>query len=125
MPALDVEAFQKRSYAAPRCWSLVSAVYLEVVGRDPLAVQTVSEAMRQAARTFRLQLHKEAPGLQQVAEPQDLAIALMWPTQDRRLVHCGIYYGGSILHATDTENLFQDVASLRDTYPVMEFWAAP
>lgn len=122
---LDVADYQGRDYPSPRCWSLVTAVYTERLGRDPTEVQTVSDSMRQAARTFRLQLFKRAIGLQQTAQPRDFAIVLMWPSEQRRRPHCGIYYGGSVLHATDDANLYQDLASLRDAYPVMEFWVEP
>lgn len=124
-PVLDVAAYQARQYEAPRCWSLVTAVYLEVVGREPTDVQMVSESMRNASRAFRLALHKTSEGLQRLAEPQDFAIVLMWPTLQRKRPHCGIYYAGSVLHATESTNLYQDLASLGDTYPIIEFWAAP
>jgi hypothetical protein len=121
-PLLDVAAYQARTYPEPRCWSLVAAVYTEVVDREPSEVQTVSESMRQAARTFRVQLHKRALGLQQLDAAQDLAIVLMWPSERRSRPHCGIYYAGSVLHATPDGNLYQDLASLGDAYAVMEFW---
>lgn len=124
-PVLDVAAYQAREYPPPRCWGLVAAVYTELLARDPAEVQTVNESMRQAARTFRLQLFKHSVGLEQVDEPRDLAIVLMWPSEKRRRPHCGIFYEGKVLHATETANLYQDVASLGDVYPVMEFWAAP
>lgn len=122
-PVLDVATYQARDYPWPRCWSLVADVYSEVLGRDATEVQTVSESIRQAARTFRLQLHKGAIGLEQVDEPRDLAVVLMWPTEQRKRPHCGIYYGGKILHATPAAVLYQDMASLGDSYRAMEFWA--
>jgi hypothetical protein len=124
-PVLDVAAYQARQYEAPRCWSLVSAVYAEVVGRNPNEVQTVSESMRNASRAFRLALYKTSEGLQRLAEPQNLAIVLMWPTSQRKRPHCGIYYAGKVLHATESTNLYQDLASLGDSFPIIEFWAVP
>jgi hypothetical protein len=124
-PVLDVAAYQERVYPAPRCWSLIAAVYTELLARDPTEVQTVSESMRQAARTFRLQLFKRTVGLQQIPGPEDFAIVLMWPSEQRKRPHCGIFYGGKVLHATPEANLYQDMASLGDSYPVIEYWAAP
>lgn len=122
-PVLDVAAYQARVYEAPRCWKLVSDVYADLVGQPVDEVQTVSEAMRRAARAFRLELHKGRGGMQQIGQPRDLAVVLMWPSTRERLPHCGIYWQGSVLHATEQATLYQDLASLRDVYPVLEFWA--
>lgn len=121
-PVLDVAAYQAMQFPDPKCWSLVTAVYQEL-GAVATEVKTVSEPLRVAARTFRVQLHKGAGGLEQKPQPQDFAIVLMWPTERRRRPHCGIFWDGKVLHATPDAVLHQDLASLRDIYPVMEYWA--
>lgn len=123
-PALDIAAFQAKVYEEPRCWMLVTDVYENVLGGDPTEVKTVSEPLRVTARAMRVKLHKGVGGLEQKPEPQEFAIVLMWPTERRRRPHCGIFYDGKVLHATPDAVLHQDLASLRDAYPVMEFWAA-
>lgn len=122
-PTLDVAVYQAKVYEPPRCWKLVADVYGDVVGAAPDQVQTVSESLRRAARAFRLQLHKDVGGMQQIEEPRDLAVVLMWPTAAQKNAHCGVYWQGKVLHATEAGTLYQDLASLRSAYAVMEFWA--
>lgn len=121
-PTLDVESYLARVYPNPPCWHLVTDVYRSVLEQEPDQVQTVSEAMRRASRQFRLELFKSREGMSQLAEPRDLAIVLMWPTGSRRQLHCGIYYQGSVLHANETGVLYQDLKTLSEAYPLMEFW---
>lgn len=123
LPPLDVEGYQARVYPTPPCWHLVTDVYETVLGADPNEVQTVSEAMRRAARAYRLELFKNREGMQQIAEPRDYAIVLMWASVSKRQLHCGIYYQGKVLHALESGTLYQDMETLRDTYPLMEYWA--
>ena len=119
---MDVATYQAKVYPEPECWSLVTDVYLSELGLDPDHVETISESMRMAARVFRVQLYKEPGSMRQLQEPVDLAVVLMWPTVSRKRMHCGIYYDGKVLHATPEGVLYQDLASLQDTYQVMEFW---
>lgn len=120
---LDVQAYQERVYPSPPCWHLVADVYRSELGEEPNEVQTVSEAMRRAARAYRLELFKSRDGMEQIPQPRDFAIVLMWPTAGRKQLHCGIYYQGSVLHALEPGTLYQDLQTLRDAYPLMEFWA--
>lgn len=122
-PDLDVAEYQSRVYEPPRCWKLVSDVYADVCGAQPSEVETVSESMRRWSRAFRIELYKRQPGMHQISEPRDLAVVLMWPSSSGKRPHCGIYWQGCILHATEQATLYQDMASLRSIYPVMEFWA--
>lgn len=122
-PVLDITGFQQRVYQAPRCWKLVADVYRELLGVAPNEVELPSDSMRRAARAFRLQLFRRTPGMHQVGNPQDLAVVLMWHTLRQRHAHCGICWHGGVLHATESATLYQDLASLRAIYPVMQFWA--
>lgn len=121
-PILNVSVYQNRTYEPPSCWKLVTDVYSEVLGAEPHEVETVSESMRRAARAFRINLFKNQPGMRQLLDPQDLAVALMWPANRQWRAHCGIVWEGKILHATEAGVLYQDMASLRSIYPQMEFW---
>lgn len=122
-PALDVQAIQAKHYPTPRCWSLVADVYANTLGEDPLQVSSISDSMRQAARAFSLHLHKLPVGLHRTHAPEPFAIVLMWPGTARSRPHCGVFYEGHVLHATETATLYQDLASMRDSYPEMEFWS--
>lgn len=123
MPTLDVESYLGRVFPDPPCWNLVTDVYMNVLAQEPNEVQTVSEAMRRAARAYRLELFKSRDGMEQLAQPRDFAIVLMWPSSARRQLHCGIFYQGSVLHALPTGTLYQDLQTLREAYPLMEFWS--
>jgi hypothetical protein len=124
---LNVADYLGRIYPSPPCWSLVTEVYIMELGQQVDAFGTISDSVRQAAQAFRLQLHKDALGFKRIMEPVDLCVVLMGKTRKLGFHHCGVYYGGSVLHAVQTEDvqqvLNQDLASLRDTYPLMEFWA--
>jgi hypothetical protein len=122
-PALDVTAIQEKRYPPPRCWSLVADVYTNTLGEDPLQVSSITDSLRQAARAFRLHLHKRAVGLHRTDAPEPFSIVLMWPGPGRSRPHCGVFYEGRVLHATETATLYQDLASMRDSYPEMEFWS--
>lgn len=120
---IDVDALQRMPiFPDPTCWSMVAHLYLNVLHIDPLVVATVTESLRRAARTFQLRLHKDAYGLRQIPAPQDWALVLMWPGTQQRRPHCGVFWNGKVLHATAEGVLSQDVFSLRDAYPTMEFW---
>lgn len=120
---LDVAHYQRLQLPEPRCWALVSVVWADMLGQQPAEVRVVSESLRSVARAFRVRLHKTAEGARQLQEPQDLAVVLMWPTASKREPHCGIYWRGSVLHATENAVLYEGLASVRDAYAVMEFWA--
>ena len=126
VPALVAALLAERYPPPAPCWALVVDAYgRALAGIDPLAVSTVSEPLRLAARTFQLRLHKAAGAMQQVA-PRDLAVVLMWHTERRRKMHCGMLVAGKVLHAGDDGvPLYQDLASLRSTYPVLEYWGYP
>lgn len=122
-PTLDIAAYQAKVYEKPRCWKLVADVYSNLLAVNPAHVETLTEDMRRAARTFRLELFKRRGGMHQLAEPRDLAVVLMWPSDRRKLPHCGIWWQGKVLHVNEAGAvLHQDVASLGDLYQSMEYW---
>ena len=80
---------------------------------------------RAIAAAFRLALHKSAHGFEPVtapAAPADFDVVLLGKAPSLGLHHCGVYWQGGVLHALETGAVYQDLASLRDTYPLMEFW---
>lgn len=120
---MNVADYQAKQYPSPPCWALVTDVYILELGQQVDAFSTISDSVRQAAQAFRLQLHKDAQGFHRINEPQDLCLVLMGKTKKLGFHHCGIYYAGKVLHALDEGVLYQDLPSLRDTYPLVEFWS--
>lgn len=119
---MNVADYQSKSYPKPPCWALVCDVLATERGEVPYGVKTVSGTIRTIASAFRLELHKSAHGFEQIQEPEDFAVVLMGRTPRTGIHHCGIYYDGKVLHAMPDGVLYQDLASLRDEYPLMEFW---
>lgn len=119
---MNVADYQARDYGNPPCWNLVSDVYARELGRTVDAFKTVDSSVRQIAAAFRLALHKAPNGFQRLAGPEDFAIVLMGSSGRLGLHHCGVYLAGSVLHALPEGVMYQDMASLGDSYPLMEFW---
>lgn len=122
---MDIATYQARVYPAPPCWSLVADVYANELDEPVDRFAVISNSVREIAREFRLQLHKDRHGFARIAAPQDWAVVLMGRTSRLGLHHCGIYYAGRVLHANHDGTLYEDLATLRDAYPLMEFWARP
>lgn len=119
---MNVADYQAKVYHSPPCWLLVADVYAHELSERVDTFSTVSNSIRQIASEFRLQLHKDKHGFDQVADPQDFAIVLMGKTQRLGFHHCGVFYQGKVLHANEEGVLYQDMDTLRATYPLMEFW---
>jgi hypothetical protein len=121
---MNVATYQARQYPNPPCWALVADVYAHELGQAVDECKTVTSSVREIASAFRLHLHKAAHGFAQVAEPVDFAVVLMGKKSERLgFHHAGVFYGGKVLHATPDGTLYQDLPSLRDAYPLMEFWS--
>jgi hypothetical protein len=123
VPVLDVAAYQAMVFPSPPCWQLVAQVYADVLAQPVHEFKTVGGSVRSAAREFRLQLYKGRHGFEQISEPRDYAVVLLGKTQRTGVHHCGIFYGGSVLHALETGTLYQDLVTLADEYELMEFWS--
>lgn len=123
VPALDVVAFQSRVYPSPPCWSLVADVYMNVLGLPVDTFKTIDKSVRDTARTFRLHLAKDDHGFERIDAPREYAVVLMGKTPRLGIHHCGIFYGGKVLHARDDGTLHQELFELADQYQLMEFWA--
>ncbi|MDY0748498.1 hypothetical protein SNE35_28620 [Paucibacter sp. R3-3] len=119
---MDINAYLPRQYGTPPCWDLVTDVWKAERGLGVTRYKTVNAKIRSIAAAFRLALHKGPEGLTPIAEPQDLCIVLLGKSEQVGLHHCGIYWQGSVLHALTEGNLYQDMASIRDAYALIEFW---
>lgn len=117
-----VDDYLNRQYSFPPCWQLVTDVYSQELGLTVNDFSTVNSSIRAIASAFRIALHKAEHGFTRAAEPVDFAVVLMSRMVGRTPTHCGIYYGGSVLHATPDGVIYQDMATLGDTFKRIEYW---
>lgn len=110
-------------YPDPPCWNLVADVYLSELGQGVTDYRTINNSIRSIAAAFRLALHKSPAGFSQVTQPQDFAVVLMAKSPTLGIHHCGIYYGGKVLHALPTGVVYESMTTLADTYPLVEVWS--
>lgn len=121
----DPAIYQERTYPSPPCWALVADVYESERGQGVAAYRTITSNVRAIAEKFRIALHKDAHGFEQIDEPVDLCVVLLGKRTKMGPHHCGIYYDGKVLHALDSGTLLQDLVTIRDEYQLVEFWARP
>lgn len=119
----DPNNYMGRDYGALPCWLLVADVYRSELSLPVTDYRTINGSVRELAKAFSLALHKSPHGFGQIDEPVDFAVVLMGRTPRIGITHAGIYWHGHLLHALESGVLLQDMASVRDTYRVVEFWA--
>lgn len=122
---MNVNDYLAKHYDEPPCWLLVADVYEHEIGKTVEEYRTVTNSVRDIAAKFSLELHKGEHGFEQIEEPVDFAVVLLSQSLRKGWHHAGVFYQGNVLHALSGGNLYQDMASLRDTYPRMEFWSRP
>lgn len=122
---MNVNEYLAKQYPSPPCWALVADVYSAELGEPVTAYRTINSSLRAIASTFRIAMHKSQHGFEQIEVPGDFAIVLLGRSPSLGLHHCGVFYDGKVLHALEDGNLYQDLASLADTYQVMQFWGRP
>lgn len=122
---MNVNDYLGKQYPYPPCWALVADVYASELGQGVTDYKTINHSVRSIANAFRLALHKSPHGFRQVDDPVDYCVVLLAKTKSIGVHHCGVYYGGRVLHAHAEGNFYQDMASLRDAYEIVEFWAKP
>lgn len=122
---MNIEAYLGKQYENPPCWRLVADVYATELGEGVSEFRTINNSVRQIASTFRLALYKGEHGFEQIEEPADFSIVLLSRFPKLGWHHCGIFFEGKVLHGLADGNLYQDMASLGDTYLQMQFWGRP
>ncbi|WPG35127.1 hypothetical protein [Variovorax sp. EBFNA2] len=122
---MNVNDYLGRQYENPPCWRLVADVYANERGEGVSEFRTINNTVRQIAATFRLALFKGEHGFQQVEVPSNYTVVLLSRFPKLGWHHCGVFYEGKVLHGKADGNLYQDMASLGDTYPQMQFWGRP
>lgn len=122
---MDVNKYLSRAYDSPPCWLLVADVVREELGATVNRFKTVNSSVQALSATFNQRFQKDKFGFMQLAEPVDKCVVFLGRNRRTSVHHAGIYYQGSILHALDDGNYYQDMASMGDQYAVMEFWGLP
>lgn len=119
---MNVADYQNKSYSWPPCWQLVADIYRTELQAGVDDFKTVNGSIRAIADAFRIALHKGEHGFRQASTPEDYAVVLMGKVASRSPTHCGLYYQGKVLHATQSGVIYQDLSSLTDQYQRVEYW---
>lgn len=119
---MKIADYQAKRYGPQPCWELVADVLAHE--RAAIAVEYIpaQRSIRQMAEAFRLALHTSPHGFIRAAAPQDFAIVLLGRNAHIGIHHCGVFYGGRVLHAEPGATLYEELTALAARYPVMEFW---
>ena len=119
---MNIAAYQAKRYGPQPCWELVADVLAGE--RSAIAVEYIParRSIRQMAEAFRLALHTSPHGFARTDRPSDFSIVLLGRNPHIGIHHCGIWYGGRILHAEPGATLYEEVTALSARYPIMEFW---
>ncbi|ETF00932.1 hypothetical protein W822_19975 [Advenella kashmirensis W13003] len=120
---MDVKYYQEQNYPNPPCWNMVADVYTRELGQGVQDFRTVTDSIRDIANAFRFALQKSNNGFMQIPEPVNMCIVLMGKSHKLGIHHCGIFLDGHVLHALPEGVVYQDMASLKDIYPLIEFWS--
>lgn len=120
---MNVNTYLEKVYGPQPCWELVADVCANELGAVAVDYKTVNRSIREMADAFRIALHKDPHGFAQVAAPKDLCIVLLGKTELVGIHHCGIYFAGKVLHAMPGATLNEEIATMRDRFAVVEFWA--
>ena len=120
---MDVSFYQSQTYPNPPCWNLAADYYRRELGQGVQDFRTVTDSIRDIANAFTFALSKSNNGFMQIGSPENGCLVLMGKSHKLGIHHCGIYLDGSVLHALPEGVLYQDMSSLRDIYPLIEFWS--
>lgn len=122
---IDINAYIAKQYGPQPCWELVADIMATERGEIPVDYRTINRSVREMASAFRLALHKSPHGYVEVPEPVDFAIVLLGKTEKLGVHHCGLLYQNKVLHALPGITLHQELASIRDEFAIVQFWAKP
>jgi len=120
---MDINTYLAKQYGPQPCWELVADVMATERGEIPVDYKTVNRSVREMASAFRLAIHKSAHGFFQVVEPVDFAIVLLGKSERVGIHHCGVYWGGKVLHALPGITVHEELSVIRDAFELVEFWA--
>lgn len=120
---MNVNDYLARQYGQPPCWELVADVYASELNETVDDYRTINSSIRAIASAFRIALHKSPFGFAQIDAPVDFCIVLMGKSQSMGLHHCGVFYGGRVLHALADGNRYDEMSVIGDSYQLAEYWA--
>jgi hypothetical protein len=120
---IDINFYLAQRYSEQPCFDLVADVYQRELGAIAVDYKTINRSVRDMASAFRIAVHKDPHGFAQIAEPVDMCIVLLGKTERMGIHHCGIFYDGRVLHAMPGATLYEEMATIRDRFAVVQFWA--
>lgn len=120
---MDVSFYQSQTYPNPPCWNMVADVYTRELSKGVQDFRTVTDSIRGIAQAFSIALQKSNNGFMQIGEPVNMCIVLMGKSHKLGVHHCGVYLDGNVLHALPNGVVYQDMASIKDEYMLIEFWS--
>ena len=116
---MNIGAYQVKRYGPQPCWELVSDVLASERSGIAVAYIPAQRSIRQMAEAFR---HASPHGWTRTERARDFDIVLMGRNAHIGIHHCGILYGGRILHAEPGATLYEEITALAARFPIMEFW---
>lgn len=122
---MDVNFYLAQQYGPQPCFEIVADIYQRELSEIAVDYKTVNRSVREMASAFRIELHKSAHGFVQIPAPVDMCVVLLGKTPDIGIHHCGVYYDGRVIHANTDATLYEELATIRDRFKVVEFWAKP
>ncbi|UXC34774.1 hypothetical protein [Cupriavidus gilardii] len=119
---MNVNAYLAKRYGPQPCWELVADVF--ACERSPIRVayQPTQRSVREMADAFRLALHRSDHGFVKTDSPVDFSVVLMGRNAHVGIHHCGVWYGGKILHAEPNIIFYEELSAVRARYQLMEYW---
>ena len=120
---IDINAYLSKQYESPPCWLMVADVYANEFGQTVEAFKTVNSSVRSIASAFRIAIHKNPNGFQQVAAPIEGCIVLLGRNHSLGIHHCGVYVDGKVLHMIASGGYHEELTVITDQYALVEFWA--
>jgi hypothetical protein len=119
---MNVNSYLGKVYSYPPCWEMVADIYVKELGLRLLNYNPDNFSTRAVAEAFRLALYKGEHNFKKVEAPMDFDVVLLGASSKLGLHHCGVFYQGRILHSIDSGNLFEEISTIKDKYPLIEFW---
>jgi len=119
---VNIGAYQAKRYGPQPCWELVADVLARECAGIAVEYIPAQRTIRQMAEAFRLALHTSPHGFLRAERARDFDVVLMGRNAHIGIHHCGIWYGGRVLHAEPGATLYEELTALQARYPIMEFW---
>lgn len=101
------------------CWGLIALVYSKILGKSVKDYPVKS--IRESAKAFTMAFFKGDHGFKVVEMPNNLDVVTL---QKGNIFHCGIWYNGRILHASNHAGqvVYQKFSDVKRDFETVKFW---